>query len=212
VAGECYHVFSRSIAKYVIFNNDHDYFRMIEMLNLFRYKDFYYKYPRFKQLVVASQTDILNDLHRSSKMMVEIIAYSLMPTHIHLILKQLEDDGISKYLGRLLNSYTRYFNIDHGRTGPLWEGRFKSVHIKTDEQLLHTTRYAHLNAVSAELVENPEDWHFSSYGEYIGLDNRRICNLDILPDFTPEKYKQFTNDQKSYQRSLQIIKNLLIDS
>lgn len=183
----------------------------MEIVNLFRFKDFNYRYNNFKELIPLSQKSIIHKLEIESQKFVEIIAYCLMPTHIHLILKQLVDDGISKFMGRVLNSYTRYFNIRHDRTGPLWETRFKGVRINTDEQLLHTTRYLHLNSVSAGLAEKPEDWKFSSYGEYIGTNKEGICNLNILPDFTPAKYKKFTNNQKSYQKSLQTIKNLLID-
>ena len=68
---------------------------------------------------------------------------------------------------RLLNSYTRYFNEKIKRKGPLWEGRFKKVLVNSDEQLLHLTRYVHLNPVSAGIVEKPEDWPCSSYREYI---------------------------------------------
>lgn len=211
VSGECYHVFTRSIAKYTIFNNDEDFLRIVELLDLFQFDDFEYKYNAFKNLATKSQKIIIDDLHKGGHKSIEIIAYCPMPTHLHLILKQLEDNGISNYMGRTLNSYSRYFNIKHERTGPLFECRFKSVCIKDDIQLLHTTRYLHLNAVSAGLVDNPEDWKFSSYNEYIGLGSANICNTSILPDFLPEKYKKFTEDQKSYQRSLQIIKNILID-
>lgn len=212
VTGEYYHIFTRSIAKYTIFNNGADFARMIELLNLFHFTNLDYTYPAFKKLIRKTQDEILADIQNKGCKSVEIIAYCPMPTHLHLILKQLEDNGISNFMSRVLNSYSRYFNIKHERTGPLFEGRFKSVCIKDDIQLLHTTRYLHLNATSAGLVDKPEDWQFSSYGEYIGTSNRNICNLSVLPDFSPEKYKQFVNDQKSYQQSLQIIKNLMIDN
>lgn len=208
---ECYHVFSRSIAKFLIFNSVNDFTRMIELLDLFRFTDFQHQYFKFKELTPQHQKNIIDRLRASSPRLVEIISYCLMPTHIHLVLRQISDNGISKFMARTLNSYSRYFNIQHQRTGPLWEGRFKSVHIKKDEQLLHVTRYAHLNAVSAGLVQKPEDWVFSSYGEYIGIDDRELCDLNVLPDFSPAQYKKFTDDQKDYQRSLQTIKNLLID-
>jgi putative transposase len=175
---------------------------MQEMIDLFRFKDFYYKYQTFKILVEATQNKVTRDLHSSSAKSVDIIAFSFMPTHIHLILKQLEDNGISNYMSRILNSYSRYFNIKHDRSGPLWECRFKNKHIEDDEQLLHTTRYIHLNPTTANLVDKPEDWEFSSYNEFIKPYTRKICNSDVLPDFTPEKYKEFVDDQISYQKDL----------
>jgi len=209
--GECYHVFTRSIAKYIIFNNNHDFTRVIEILNLLRFPDFEYTYPRFKKLSEITQVEIVCGLQDEGRKSVEIIAYCIMPTHIHLVLKQLEDGGISKYMSRVLNGYSKYFNICHQRSGPLFEGRFKNIHIENDEQLLHLTRYIHLNPVSAGLIEKPENWQYSSYQEYLD-DNQQICDFNVLPDFSPKTYKQFVDDHKSYQRDLQIIKNLIIDN
>ncbi len=135
-----------------------------------------------------------------------------MPTHIHLILKQLKQNGISKMLGDTLNSYSRYFNTRHQRKGPLWESRFHNVLIKTDEQLLHLTRYLHLNPVSASLCDNPKDWPYSSYHEYLRLKREfPICQFDELLDIQPEKYQQFVQERAGYQRVLSKIKELLLE-
>lgn len=208
-----YHVFSRSIAKFTVFNNDADYLRIIDILNLYRYTDFNYKYSRFIELESETKKDIINNLEKTSPVLVEIIAYCIMPTHIHLILKQVSENGISNFMSKILNCYTRYFNIHHKRTGPLWEGRFKNVLILTNEQLLHLTRYAHLNPTSAGLVKNPEDWQFSSYHEYIknDLTNLSICTFDSLFDFNEKQYEKFVLDHKSYQKNLSLIKHTLID-
>jgi len=211
VNNEHYHVFNRSIAKYIIFNDENDYQRMLEIMDLFRYTNFQHQFFKFKELTIENQKNILNQLRTDSPLYVDVIAFCLMPNHIHLVLKQLSENGISKYVSRLLNSYSRYFNIRHNRKGPLWEGRFKSVLVKTDEQLLHLTRYIHLNPTSAGLIQKPELWKFSSYNEYIDLKSEKICTLNTLPDINTENYKKFTEDQKAYQRELQIIKNNLID-
>lgn len=145
--------------------------------------------------------------------LIQIIAYSLMPTHIHLILTQLKEDGISTFMGNLLNSYSRYFNLKHKRKGPLWESRFENVLVETDEQLLHLTRYLHLNPVTAYLVDTPEDWPFSSYKEYLleVHEYERICKYDGILDIKPNSYKEFTEDRISYQRELAGIKRLLLE-
>ena len=57
-----------------------------------------------------------------------------MPNHFHLLLKQISDNGIPKYLSLFTNSYTRYFNTKHNRKGPLWQGPFKNVLVKDDSQ------------------------------------------------------------------------------
>ena len=135
-----------------------------------------------------------------------------MPTHIHLLLKQLIDNGISRYMKNLLDSYSKYFNIKHKRKGPLWESRFKNVLVKTDEQLLHLTRYLHLNPVTAYLVNSPEDWDYSSYGQY--LDSKidyPFCDFSDVLKINPEEYEKFVNDRIDYQRSLAKIKELIIE-
>lgn len=212
VNGQYYHIFSRSIAKYIVFNNQNDYGRFIELANLYRYIDFNYKYSNFANLRIKMQKNVIDGLDKNRKL-VEIVAYCIMPTHIHLLLKQIVENGISKYMAKILNSYTRYFNLKHHRKGPLWEGHFNNILVNSDEQLLHLTRYIHLNPTSAGLVEKPEDWEHSSYKEYINPElTSRLCNFDNLFDLNPTQYRKFVNDQKSYQRELSIIKSVMIDN
>jgi putative transposase len=136
-----------------------------------------------------------------------------MPTHLHLVLKQLRAHGISQYIGRLLNSYSRYFNKRYERKGPLWESRFQSLLVESDEQLLHLTRYLHLNPVTAGLVESPETWEYSSYREYLGLVSKEegACNYSGLLEIGPLAYQRFVCNRIDYQRKLARIKNLLIE-
>ncbi|OQA52973.1 MAG: Transposase IS200 like protein [candidate division WS2 bacterium ADurb.Bin280] len=212
VNGQIYHVFSRSIAGFVVFNTSDEYARMIDLLDLFRYRNFTHKYAIYKKLTVNSQIAIRENLINSERS-VEIIAYCIMPTHIHLVLKQIESEGISKFLAKVLNSYSRYFNTRHKRTGPLWEGRFKSVLVDRDEQLLHLTRYLHLNPTSAGLVDNPEDWDYSSYNEYIDPSSgQNLCDVGDLFDLSPDQYQLFVNERKDDQKTLSLIKAVLIDN
>lgn len=209
-----YHIFSRSISKYVIFNSPQEYSRMIEALKLYRFTEFSHSFSKFISLDPSTQKAVTSNLDNNSPVLIEIVAYCLMPTHIHLLLKQIADNGISQYMAKVLNSYTRYFNIKHRRIGPLWAGRFKSVLVSDDEQLLHLTRYIHLNPTSASVAESPGDWKFSSYIEYTDPDGKKetICSYDNLFDFTPKEYQKFVLDQKSYQQELSHIKHFLIDN
>jgi putative transposase len=144
---------------------------------------------------------------------VEIIAFCLMPTHVHLLLKQLEDDGISTFTGNVLNSYARYFNKKHQRKGPLWVDRFKGVGIETDEQLWHVSRYIHLNPTTTNLVDKPELWKFSSYTEALNdapSPSRLTPSISHL-GFTAQSYRRFVENQIDYQKKLAAIKALMID-
>lgn len=209
VTGEVYHVFTKSIAGYKVFNNDSEYYRMRDALKFYQVND-----PplKFKYYVLKDKQDKIFSLVGCGKL-VNVIAYCIMPTHLHLVLKQLTDEGITVFMGNILNGYARYFNTKHKRKGPLWESRFKNILVENDEQLLHLTRYLHLNPTTAFLVERPEEWTFSSYGEYISdiHDEDRVCNTEGILDIARSDYKSFVEDNVDYQRSLSSIKRLSLE-
>ena len=87
----------------------------------------------------------LTNLAKTSSPLVTFVSYVLMPNHFHLLVQQLTDDGISRLMKLLSDSYTRYFNTKNERVGPLLQGQFKAVRVESDEQLLHLSPYIHLN-------------------------------------------------------------------
>lgn len=212
VNDEYYHIYSRSIAKYVIFNNDEEYYRLFELLRLCRFEDFNYRFSRFLELKPQIRKTIIYEIEKSSDKIVEIVAFCIMPTHLHLILKQKKDDGITKFMAKVLNSYSKFFNIKHGRKGPLWEANFKNIQVVTDEQLLHLSRYIHLNPTSAGLVKNPQDWEFSSFHEFIGKSRQEICDYRDVIGLSIEDYKKFVISHANDQKQLAIIKGLMIEN
>ena len=118
---------------------------------------------------------------------------------------------ISVFMKNILDSYTRYFNIRTKRKGPLWQSRFKNVMVENDEQMLHLTRYLHLNPTSEGLIESPEEWPYSSYAEYIGSDEDKICNTDILSDIHPTEYRAFVEARIDYQKEISHLKDLYLE-
>jgi putative transposase len=185
-------------------------------MRYYQQKNIAVSFSNFIRFEVVEEKGInhsINTLLKGTKELIQIVAYCIMPTHIHLILKQLEERGITTFMSNLLNSYSRYFNIKHKRKGPLWEGNFKSVLVKNDEQLLHLTRYIHLNPVTAYLVDKPEDWLWSSYNEYLSKirEENRICKYDDILNIKINSYKEFVENRIAYQRELKIIKELLVD-
>ena len=216
VTNNVYHVMNKSIADYHIFNSDTEYAHMIQVLRFFSYKDNLPKFSRFSQSSAVQTHGFEKALRQSvneNKKLVQFIAYCIMPTHIHLLLKQLVDDGISLYAKNILNTYTRYFNTKHSRKGPLWESRFKSVPVSSDEQLLHVTRYIHLNPVSAGLVQKAEQWPYSSYLEYTTPKEivYPLCDFRGLIEERPAHYRAFVSDHADYQRKLARIKKLALE-
>lgn len=211
VNGEIYHILSKSIAGFKIFRNDSEFTRIKSLLKYYKKEKPSLKFSAFME--IKNKEELLRKHPVKKGNIVQIIAYCFMPTHLHLILKQLKKDGISIFMRNILNSYTRYFNIKTKRKGPLWESRFKNIIVKTDEQLLHLTRYIHLNPATAYLVDKPEDWKFSSYKEFLGEaeDKERMCDYSEVLDIKPQEYKKFVNSRLEYQRELAKIKESFLE-
>ena len=125
-------------------------------------------------------------------------------------MKQKSDNGITSYMRRFINSYVHYVNIKNKRVGPLFQGRFKSVLIDSDEQLLHVSRYIHLNPLVSNLVSDLNDYLWSSYHSYMnGKEDKLVKYRTVLDMFkTKEDYKKFLLDQEDYARSLEQLKHL----
>ncbi len=214
--GDIHHIVNRSIAKYEIFNSANDYERMILMLLFFSFKSS--KLPKFSEFISSASVKnkgfkkaLMEKINKKDKL-VQIIAYCIMPTHFHFVLKQLKNDGISYFMRNISNSYSHYFNNKKNRKGSLWGGKFENIPVNSDEQLLHLSRYIHLNPVTAGLVERPESWEYSSYHEYIQADvNHQICEFKDLVDIYPKEYEEFVMARKEYQRELAKIKNIILE-
>lgn len=92
-----------------------------------------------------------------------IHAYVLMPNHFHLLLTPLAEDGIGKLMQFVGRYYVQYFNGRYGRTGTLWEGRYRATLIDPTAYLLPVSRYLESNAVRTGLVATPDQYAWSSF-------------------------------------------------
>ena len=99
----------------------------------------------------------------STKHNLQIHAWVLMTNHIHLLCTPLSENAISKTMQDVGRLYVVYFNKTYGRSGTLWEGRYKSSLVQSEAYLLSVYRYIELNPVRAGMVEDPADYSFSSY-------------------------------------------------
>ena len=99
----------------------------------------------------------------STEFGVDIHAWVFMTNHVHLLATPQTDDAISSMMQALGRRYVRYFNRSYRRTGTLWEGRFKSCIVQTENYLIEVYRYIELNPVRAKMVEQAADYHWSSH-------------------------------------------------
>ncbi|MCD6311544.1 MAG: transposase [Elusimicrobia bacterium] len=118
-----------------------------------------------------------------------IYAYSLMGNHYHLVIET-PLGNLIKFMHSLNSVYTGYFNRIHKRVGHLFQGRYKSIIVDKDSYLLAVVRYTHLNPVKAGIIAKPEEYQWSSYGEYIGTQKKGLTATDFI-------LSQFGNDKKT---------------
>lgn len=205
VNGEIYHVYNRGSSKQKIFIQPRDYKRFQQT---FYYYQFIGPKPKFSNYAKSK----LNLFKLSNEKIVEIISYCLMPNHFHFLIKQLEDSGISIFISQLTNSYTKYFNTKYSNVGALLQGVFKSVLVESDEQLLHLSRYIHLNPIVQALTKNLDTYPWSSYSEYKNAVGFYSFPEEILKFFpSSEAYCQFVQDQIDYGLTLENIKHQLLE-
>lgn len=107
---------------------------------------------------------------------VAIHAYVLMDNHLHLLVTPHTADGLSHMMQAVGRRYVRSFNDRHGRSGTLWEGRYKSTLVETERYLLACMCYIDLNPVRAGLVGQARDYAWSSHGHYAGLRSDRLIS------------------------------------
>jgi len=210
-----YHVFNRGVNKRPLFKSKYEYRRFLLLLKYYNFINYPIKFSKFMTLARDQRQEIWTRLDKDKKH-VDILSYCLMPNHFHLLLKQNDENGISKLLGNLQNSYVRYFNIKNERIGPLFQGSFKAVRIDSEEQLLHVSRYIHLNPYSSGVVKTTNkllEYSWSSLPEYLNLVKFPFCKKDdILIKFkNEESYKSFILDNADYQKELENIKHLTFD-
>ncbi len=97
-----------------------------------------------------------------------IHAYVLMTNHVHLLVTPLTSDGVSLLMQFIGRRYVRYINKKYGRSGTLWEGRFRASLVDSEAYLFVCMRYIELNPVRARMVRRPESYAWSSHQAHIG--------------------------------------------
>lgn len=205
--GEIYHIYTRGVEQRIVFVDDHDRLRLLQLFTHSLARSHVQSYSTAKKLGHRPQRTAEGDG------LVDLLCYCLMDNHIHLVLKGNVERGISIYLQRVLNGYAKYFNIHRQRSGPLFSGPFKAIRVDRDEQFLQVSRYIHLNPYVAHMINHPGAYQWSSLSEYLGRPTRHtICHTSLLKSIMqPHKYRRFVEDEADFARELGDIKHLLLE-
>lgn len=118
--------------------------------------------------------------------------FCLMPNHFHLLLEQKGGVSISNLILKVCTSYAKYFNKKYSRIGHLFQDQFKSVLVRSNEQLMWVSAYTHMNPVKDGLVKLPEEYKWSSYQDFIGKRNFPILSIELLSSIFGKNFKKET--------------------
>jgi len=219
VENEVYHIYNRGVEKRSIFEDDADRFRFIH--DLFEFNDqrpaanMYY---HFNQQLPKTEP---RNKKSPRKLIVDILAFCLMPNHYHLLLKQKTKNGIVNFMKKMGTGYAMYFNQKYQRVGPLFQGRFKAVLVNRDSHLLYLPHYIHLNPLDLFMPEWRdkklrnhksalkflENYRWSSFPDYVGIKNfPSVTNREFILKLLGEKTDDYKKDIVAY------LKNLNLDS
>ena len=184
VTGEIFHVLNRGVDNREIFLDEEDYFRFIH--NLFEFNDLSPVFNLSYYLNRLQYIDFVNQyIKKPRKLIVEILAFCLMPNHFHLLLRQRGEGGLTKFMRKIGVGYANYFNQKYKRSGTLFQGRYKLVLVSSESHFVHLPYYIHFNPLDLTMpewrkgeiqnyqkaVEILNSFRWSSHLDYIGKKN-----------------------------------------
>lgn len=214
VNGCFYHVYNHGIDERDTFTSKREYDHFQLAMWFYQPAVVPYKLSQYLNLSTDIRLSVIQDFNQRPKA-VKIHAYCLMSNHYHFLIEQVADRGISKYLGQLQNSYTKYFNIKHERKGPLFLAAFRAKLIRNEAQFLHVSRYIHLNPHTAQMIKNLDQlkhYPYSSCPEYFGQNLiHPITDTSNIGGYfkTQRLHWEFIANQADYQKQLAHIAHLL---
>lgn len=187
INNEIYHIYNRGVEKRDIFLDDQDRFRFIHNLFEFNNKNQVVNASyRFNPKSMEVEPQYFERQEKKPrKLLVEILTFCLMPNHYHLLLRQKIEKGIICFMQKLGTGYTMYFNQKNERVGPLFQGRFKAIHVNKQEYLDYLFHYIHFNPLDLTIpewregkiknyqktIESLNSYRWSGHLDYISTKN-----------------------------------------
>jgi len=211
LTGNIYHIYNKTIERRAVFVGEYcDKF--IQTARYYRSSQSILRFSNFQKLPETLFSIYEKKVTDKRTFRVIVLAYCLMPTHYHMLIKQIQDKGISFFISQIQNSFTRFYNIKSSRTGPIFLEKFKSKLIVSEEQLKHTSRYIHLNPFSSGLIKKVPQilkYQYSSLAEYFNSSNKSLSNPNIILSFfanDKKRYKNFVLNNAEHQKMLEYCK------
>ena len=188
--GEFYHILNRGVDKREIFSDNLDSKRFFQGMIEFNV---------IQPIGSIYENSFLRNKNKKTdtQKLVNLICYCINPNHYHFLLEQANDFGLEKFMHRLGVGYTKYFNNKYKRTGSLFQGNFKAVHVDSNEYLLHLSAYINLNHkvhhIELGNLVSKLGVPKTSLGEYMGENSENFCKKEIiLNQFkTSKEYEKF---------------------
>lgn len=187
VTGEYYHVYNRGAHKRSVFHDQKDYMRFLFLLIYFQSPVQFSKVGRiagtFDRLsgFAVTERDFAHVLLSRS---VEIVSFCIMPNHFHILLRELVEGGVERYMQRIGDAYTKYAHEKYALSGHVFQGRYQAKHIPDNEYLMHLSAYIHRNPRELKGWKGREaEYPWSSYRDYVD-ENRwgGLLALEIILD------------------------------
>ena len=181
-----YHIYNRGVNKQNIFKSDANYRFLIRKVKKYTVQD-----------------------------KIAVIAYCLMPNHYHFLFRQDGNISISNTMQAIFNSYTKAFNKMYGRSGTLFEERFKSILVDSGVYITHLCRYIHRNPIDIikPLVSDITPWHYSNYPEWIKLRNGDLVDHNFIKTYFKDEdsYEEFVLDYSPSGKLIERLKTYYLD-
>lgn len=231
VENQIYHIYNRGVEKRDVFLTDKDYFRFIHDLFEFNDEDcvsnLTYYFNRQSREV---EPQYMKPKRKSRNLLVEILAFTLMPNHFHLLLRQKRENGIVRFMQKLGTGYSMYFNQKYERVGGLFQGRFKAVLVNQESHFMYLPHYIHQNPLSLinyggstsivwrKAMEFLENYRWSSFPDYIGKKNfPSVTSREFLLEVFESAHnyrketEEFLKDREKQERNFENIGEVLLD-
>ncbi|HSX31005.1 MAG TPA: transposase [Candidatus Saccharimonadales bacterium] len=188
-----YHVYARGHSKHRIFLDEQDYLYFLGLLE---------RYLSSEELKNGAGLPYPNFYNK-----VELNAFCLMPNHFHFLVYQHQQEALSSFMRSVMTSYSRYFNTRYGRSGALFESRFRASLISDEAYLEHVTRYIHLNP------RQWRDYEYSSLPYYLQRVQVSWLRVERITQMfaSPDEYLKFVADYEENKKMLDILKHELAD-